>query len=227
MSTTIDSATLARVSGTPTAQPKQSAELRDNFMELLITQLKNQDPLNPLENHEMTSQLAQINTVNGIEELNETLEGITGQIEANRTLQAASLIGQGVLVPGDRVLVEQDGEGQSHTTPFGVMLNQPASNLRITISASDGTTINRYDLGPAQAGVQSFSWDGRTQQGEQAASGAYRVRIESLQGQEATSVPTLNYAQVGGVTPTQDGNVKLDLGAIYGQVDIQDIKQIL
>ena len=71
---------------------RQSAELRESFMTLLITQLQNQDPLNPMENSEMTSQLAQINTVSGIEELNATLNGITQQMDAAQTLQAAGLI---------------------------------------------------------------------------------------------------------------------------------------
>src|SRR5690554_6716743 len=91
-------------------------ELRDNFMTMLITQLKNQDPLNPLENNELTSQLAQINTVSGIEALNDTLNGINKQIEAGQSLQAAALIGRGVLVPGHRLLVGEEGA----TTPFGI-----------------------------------------------------------------------------------------------------------
>ena len=96
---------------------RQSDELRESFMTLLITQLQNQDPLNPMENAEMTSQLAQINTVSGIEELNSTLEGITSQMDANQALQASGLIGKGVMVPGKDVLVEQDSEGNTYTTP--------------------------------------------------------------------------------------------------------------
>lgn len=68
---------------------RQSQELRESFLTLLITQLQNQDPLNPMDNAEMTSQLAQINTVSGIEELNTTLNGITQQMDAAQTLQAA------------------------------------------------------------------------------------------------------------------------------------------
>lgn len=229
MTTPIDTSTLTRLNaGTASSQANRPAdELRDNFMTLLITQMKNQDPLKPMENSEMTSQLAQINTVNGIQELNASLQAINGQIEAGQSLQAAALIGQGVLVTGNRVLVDHDSEGQAHTTPFGVELDAPAENLRITITAADGSLVNRYDLGSAGTGIESFTWDGRTAQGELAAQGAYHVQIESLQGDEARPVPTLNYARVGGVTPKSDGGVMLDLGAVYGQVGLHDIKQIL
>lgn len=207
---------------------RESDELRDNFMTLLVTQLQNQDPLNPMENSEMTSQLAQINTVNGIEDLNRTLGGIASQIDAGQALQASGLIGQGVLVPGDRVLLELGDEGQSFTTPFGIELAEPADNVGVTILGGDGQVINRYDIGPVDAGVASFTWDGRTSEGESAVPGAYRVRIDATRGEEGVAADTLNYAVVGGITPPDgSGGVRLDLGAIYGQVDLSQVKQIL
>ena len=108
----------------------QSDELRESFLRLLTTQLQNQDPLKPLENHEMTSQIAQINTVSGIEQLNQTLMAITGQIDTNRALQASALIGKGVLVPGDKVMLEQGEEGELFTTPFGIELGGPGGECR-------------------------------------------------------------------------------------------------
>ncbi|MBH8579901.1 flagellar hook assembly protein FlgD [Halomonas pacifica] len=206
--------------------PRQSQELRESFMTLLITQLQNQDPLNPMENAEMTSQLAQINTVSGIEQLNETLDGITSQIDAGQQLQASALIGKGVMVPGNRVLLQTDDEGNAHTTPFGVELAAPADNVTATIVNDSGQVINRYELGAVDAGVHSFSWDGEASDGEIAAPGAYRVRIEATQGEDPVSVDALHYAVVGGVTPSDNG-VRLDLGGVYGQVGLDDVKQIL
>ena len=230
MTTPIGSNVLNTVNagGAPTMGSRQSDELRNNFMTLLITQLQNQDPLNPLENNELTSQLAQINTVSGIEQLNQTMEGITSQISAGQTMQAAGLIGQGVLVPGDRVLLEQDEEGVAHTTPFGFDLARSAESVKVTIVGSDGQVINRYDLGAVGAGVDSFTWDGKTSQGESAVPGAYRVRIEATNDDKPVSVEALNYALVGGVTPPDDkGGVRLDLGAVYGQVSLDQVRQIL
>lgn len=236
MSTTIDSGVLNALnaggsSGSGSSGglgTSGSGDLRDNFMTLLITQLQNQDPLNPLENNEMTSQLAQINTVSGIEDLNETLAGITSQLDENRALQASGLIGQGVMVPGDRVLLEKGDDGSLHTTPFGIELGQNAENVRVTITGSDGQVVNRYDIGSVSAGVESFSWDGQTSEGTDAASGAYTVKIEATSGDDTLDSETLNYAVVGGVTPTDDdGGVRLDLGAVYGQVSLDQVKQIL
>ncbi|MCE9683068.1 flagellar hook assembly protein FlgD [Halomonas alkalisoli] len=230
MSTTIDANVVTRMNqGGPAARDaSQSAELRNNFMTLLIAQMQHQDPLEPMDNHEMTSQLAQINTVSGIEDLNKTLKGITSQMDAGQTLQAAGLIGQGVLVPGDRVLMETDEEGSAHTTPFGIELGQSAENVRVTITNASGQVVNRYDIGSVKAGVESFTWDGRTTEGDMAAAGAYRVRVEATSADKTLNASTLNYAVVGGVTPSDgNGGVKLDLGAIYGQVGLGDIKQIL
>lgn len=227
----IDNASTASwgVGGTPPLSKSQSDELRESFLLLLTTQMQNQDPMNPLENSEMTSQIAQINTVSGIEQLNQTLQAITGQIDQNKALQASALIGKGVLVPGNQTLLEQGEEDEIFTTPFGISLERPAENVRVTISSASGETINQFDLGPVDAGVSSFRWDGLSSDGETAASGAYRVTLEATNADdERIAAETLNYAQVGAVTPQdQDGNVRLDLGAVYGQVGLDDIRMIL
>lgn len=229
MSTTIDTSVLNTLNGnTAAAQARQSAELRDSFMTLLTTQLKNQNPLDPMDNAEMTSQLAQINTVSGIEELNRTLQAISTQIDARGMLQAAALIGKGVLVPGDRVLLQHDAAGVPAATPFGVELDAPAENLIVSIVDGGGQVVNRYELGAVGSGMESFTWDGMTGEGTAAAPGAYRVRVEAQRGQTTAAVATLNYAVVGGVVPVGDkGGFRLDLGAVYGQVELDAVKQIL
>lgn len=228
MSTTIDTSVLNTLNHSATAAARQSAELRDSFMTMLTTQLKNQNPLDPMDNAEMTSQLAQINTVSGIEELNRTLELISTQIEASGMLEAASLIGKGVLVPGDRVLLDHDADGVPASTPFGIELAGPADNLAVSIIDAGGQVINRYELGAVDVGMETFTWDGLNGQGTAAAPGAYRVQVEALQGDKAVEVSTFNYALVGGVVPVGDqGGFLLDLGAIYGQVEFGAVKQIL
>ncbi|MFC7368563.1 MULTISPECIES: flagellar hook assembly protein FlgD [Vreelandella] len=228
---TIDPAMLSNLNGSSGAQLKPSAsdELRNSFLTLLITQLQNQDPLNPMENAEMTSQIAQINTVSGIEELNSTLKNITSQMDANQALQATGLIGQGVMVPGNKIMLEQDGEGKPYTTPFGIELAKPANTLNAVIVGQGGQVIKRYNLGSVEAGVQSFQWDGKNDQGETVASGRYTVQLEALDAEgKALDSTALNYAVVNSVTPNDgNGSVRLDLGAIYGQVQLDQVKQIL
>ncbi|MCY1417123.1 Basal-body rod modification protein FlgD [compost metagenome] len=224
MSTTIDSSIISSINGgaSATASEKQKAEdLRSNFMTLLVTQLQNQDPLKPMENAEMTSQLAQVNTLSGIEELNETLQGITGQIDAGQTLQASALIGRGVLVPGERVLV-----GSGETTPFGIELAAPADQVKVSIYDGGGQLVRQFDLGALRKGVESFVWDGTLNDGSTAPDGAYRVAIEASADGQAQQATVLTYAQVGGISTGNNGPL-LDLGATLGRVGLQDVRQIL
>ncbi|ALM54257.1 flagellar hook assembly protein FlgD [Halomonas huangheensis] len=231
MASTIDSNVYNSVNATTASasSSKASDELNDNFMTLLVTQLQNQDPMNPMDNSEMTSQLAQINTVAGIEDLNASLEVINGQINAGQAMQAAQLIGEGVLVPGDRLLLTTTEDGKAVTTPFGIELGQPASSVKATITNESGEVINSYDLGPAAAGVESFQWDGMTADGATAVDGAYQVSFDATGAEgEKIAVSALNYAIVGGVTPADaNGEVMLDLGAVYGQVGLDEVRQIL
>lgn len=231
MASTIDSGVINTLNaGGPAAARanSQSEDLRNNFMTMLVTQLQNQDPLNPMDNNETTSQLAQINTVSGIEELNQSMEALNDQINAGQALQATELIGQGVLVPGDRVLLDQNDEGEVATTPFGVELDAPADHLTVTITNGAGEVINRYEIGAVEAGVQSFNWDGLTSDGEKAAEGAYQVSVEATRGEKTVDAQALNYAVVHAITPVdKHGDFSLDLGAVYGQVGLGDVKQIL
>lgn len=199
-----------------------AAGLQDHFMTLLVTQLKNQDPLNPMDNSQMTAQLAQINTVSGIQDLNTTLQSITGQIGTGQTLQAAALIGKGVLVPGNRVLVGSDGS----TTPFGFELAAPADAVKVTITDGSGQVVRSYDLGGQDAGTQSFTWDGTLTDGSAAPQGAYSVAIQATSAGQPVTVTGLNYALVTGISNGTNGPL-LDLGGISNQVGLGDIRQIL
>ncbi|NYS61686.1 flagellar hook assembly protein FlgD [Vreelandella salicampi] len=207
----------------------QSDELRESFLTMLITQLENQDPMDPMKNEEMTSQLAQINTVSGIEKLNDTLNGITQQMDAGKMLQASGLIGNAVLVPGNSVKVNVDDEGKSYATPFGIELDKPAERVDISVTSKTGEVVYTEQVENVSAGVQSFSWDGLNNNDEPLVKGDYRVSLKAFDAEgEEMGVEALNYALVEGVTPAKDnGDVRLDLGAIYGQVGIDQVKQIL
>ena len=221
-STAFSTQTLDKVNGTSSTTQKTSEELQNNFMTLLVTQLKNQDPLKPLENSELTSQLAQINTLNGIESLNTTLQSITGQIDAGQMLQAASLVGRSVLVPGDHVLV-----GNSQATPFGFELNSAADAVTVSIVNGAGNVVRQFDLGAMQAGTESFSWDATLNDGSQAPDGAYRIKIDAkTEDGKSVDVTTLSYGEVGSVAASSNGPL-LDFGATLGRVQLSNVRQIL
>jgi flagellar basal-body rod modification protein FlgD len=207
------------------AKPKSTSdELQESFMTMLVTQLRNQDPLNPVENSELTSHLAQINTVSGIDKLNTTLSGITKQVEAGQNLQAAALIGKGVLVPGERVLVGEDGTA----TPFGIELEAPADSVVAQVIDGTGAVVATRDLGKVKAGVTPFVWDGALDAGGTAPAGAYRVQLQAVNADdESISVTALNYALVAGISTNSSDGPLLDLGGIAEQVKLNDIRQIL
>ena len=133
-----------------------ASDLQSSFLTLLVAQLKNQDPTNPMQNNELTTQLAQISTVSGIEKLNTTLGSVSGQINSSQSLQAASLIGHGVMIPGTTILAgtsTTDGTSTTTTTPFGVELQQAADKVTATITDSTGAVVRTIDIGELKAGV--------------------------------------------------------------------------
>jgi len=197
-----------------------ASDLQSSFLTLLVAQLKNQDPTNPLENNELTSQLAQISTLNGIEKLNTTLGSISGQIDNNQSVQASTLIGHGVMIPGTTVLA-----GNSTTTPFGVELEQAADKVTATITNKDGTVVQTIELGGLQAGVHTFSWDGKLSDGTAATDGSYKVSIAASSGTTQLVAQPLQYALVQAVTRTSDGST-LDLGT-YGNTTLDEVRQII
>ncbi len=220
---TIDTAVLNQINRNPSAGvASNSAEMRDNFMTLLVTQLRNQDPLNPMENNEMTSQLAQINTVSGIESLNDTMQTINGQMDAAKAMQAAGLIGKAVLVPGDKLLVGESGQ----TTPFGIELDAPAGDVKVTIYNNSGVPVRQLNFDQVGSGSQSFVWDGVMDDGSPAPAGSYKFSVEAANNGDAVSFKQLNYAQVMAVSNTANG-LRLDLGGIFEPVRLEDIRQII
>lgn len=199
---------------------KTAADLQSNFLTLLVTQLKNQDPTNPMDNSQLTTQLAQINTLSGIEKLNTTLGSISGQINSGQSLQASTLIGKGVMVNGSQVLV---GSGQ--TTPFGVSLEQASTATTATITDPSGKVVQTINLGALSAGVHTFSWDGSSADGTTAGDGKYNVAISASNATGQLVAQPLNYALVNGVTNDTSGAV-LDLGTM-GKTTIANVRQII
>ena len=194
-------------------------EAENRFLTLLTTQLKNQDPLNPMDNAQMTSQLAQISTVNGIEKLNATLQTLLSGVTETQAMQAASLVNRGVLVPGTAMsLGEQGGIG-------GLELANPADEVTVIIKDSNGLVMRTLNLGALESGVHPFVWDGKTDSGEAAALGNYSYGISAKRGTETTSSTALAYGLVQAVT-RNGSSLSLDVGTL-GAFTMTDVKQIL
>lgn len=192
---------------------------QDRFMKLLVTQMKNQNPLKPLDNAEVTSQLAQITTVTGIEKLNSTLKLLVSDIESSRTAEAASLIGHNVLVPGKSLALE------NNIALGGVDLPQAVDKLSITISDSTtGAVVHTIDRTAQPAGVSTFTWDGITDNGTQAANGNYSFTVSARQGDKDIKVNPLMLESVKSVSRGEHDAI-LDMGKA-GLVNYADVKKI-
>ncbi|MCH9639814.1 MAG: flagellar hook assembly protein FlgD [Betaproteobacteria bacterium] len=203
-----------------TTGKKEELDPQERFLKLLVTQLQNQDPLNPLDNAEVTSQLAQISTVTGIEKLNDTLQILLSDIEDSRTIEAAALVGRNVLVPGTTMSLENG------VANAGFELPQSVDELSVTILDGSGIAVRTIDLGEQTSGVKTFSWDGVTDSGTAAANGEYGfvVNAKILDGDKDVTTERLALGSVNSVSPGEHDAV-LDMGKL-GLVGFSDVKQI-
>lgn len=193
-------------------------EAQSNFMKLLVAQMQNQDPLSPMDNSQMTTQLAQLNMVSGINQLNTTLASTLSNLQASQTMQASSLIGREVLVPGTTLQLAQ---GQAK---MGVELEQSVDSLKLTVLDSAGQTLRSIDLGPQPAGPSRLVWDGATDAGAAAADGRYSFALEALRNGQSVTATALSTAQVGGVS-LSNNSVRLSLAGL-GDVALADVRQV-
>lgn len=211
---------LALTPGKSSAKPG-AEDPQDRFLKLLVTQMKNQDPLNPLDNAQVTSQLAQISTVNGIERLNATLQAMVSGFAANQSLEAAAMIGRGVLAPGSALTLENG------IAIGGVDLPQTVDRLVVSIKDSAGIVVHSVDLGPKPQGVTAFQWDGVTDSGAGAAGGNYSFSVSAQQGNNKVEAGTLAFGRVNSVAPGAPGQGPvLDVGGL-GLIGLSAIRQIL
>ena len=197
------------------------SETEDRFLKLLVTQLKNQDPLNPLDNAQMTSQMAQISTVNGIEKLNTTLQSLISNSNDAQKMQAAALLGKGVLVPGTG-LEQKAANGAAYA---GFDLAGPADNASVTINDANGISIRTINLGAMKAGTHTFQLDGKSDSGAVAADGAYTFKIAAKRGSDAVDTTALQVGMVTSIMNSSQG-VSLNVGSL-GTFNMSDVKEIL
>ena len=202
---------------TKTASEMQMTENR--FLKLLTTQLKNQDPLKPMDNAQMTSQMAQISTVNGVEKLNMTMEKLMASSSDAQSIQAAAMLGHSVLVAGDGMSLAENGQ-----TVGGFELSQSVDSATLSVKDANGSVVRTISLGTQDAGLVDFAWDGKNDAGTPAAAGKYSFSISAEQGGKAVSATTYQLAQVTGILRDKSG-MQIELGQL-GNYNLADIRQI-
>ncbi len=215
---TASQALLDSVNGKQNTTTASVDAAQDRFMKLLVTQMRNQDPLNPMDNAQVTSQMAQLSTVTGIDKLNNTLETLINNVQMGQSYQASNMIGRSILTPGNTV--QTAGEGGY----YGVELPIGADKVTVTIKDSAGATIRTLSLGKQDAGTVPLTWDGLKDDGTVAATGNYKFEVNATIGTNTAESTALSFAKVLSISNYPTG-VKLNLSNLM-TVDTSAVKEI-
>lgn len=188
------------------AVPRETTETgrtelgQEDFLRLMVTQFRNQDPMKPMENGEFLGQLAQFSTVSGIEDMNKSVAQLADSIHASQTVQAASMIGRTVLLEAE---VGRLHEGASLDGAVDIPVS--TGDARVRILDPSGRLIREIPLGARGAGVAEFSWDGIRNDGTPAAPGSYLIQADIDTNGARERTPTLLYARVDSIALSTDG----------------------
>lgn len=205
-----------------------TSDIEDRFLTLLVTQLQNQDPLNPMDNAEVTSQMAQLSTVTGIQQLNNTMLALSGQLDMSQSLQASNLIGKDILYPGQKISVGSNPEDETlkSVTPFGIDLISPATQVTVTIMDKSGKPVYTEEMGPQSSGVYPMNWDGTDDKGLPLPDGSYSIEVKAVnENGRQVAAEALTYGHVNSVAYTTEG-LRLNL-AKGEKISLLDIRQVM
>jgi flagellar basal-body rod modification protein FlgD len=198
-----------------------AADLMNNFMTLLVAQMQNQDPTNPMDNNQMTSQLAQFNTASGVEQLNDTLNNVGTLVSSMQQMNAASWVGRKVMIAGTPVVNTQSGDSAS--TDFAFSLDGDADKVEVTLTDKEGNAW-RGELHNVKAGLHHVSLDDVSdfQPGDPPADATYSVSLTASDSSgDAPEIVALKEAKVDSVAFSSSGSVLqlgIDGSATLGQV---------
>lgn len=173
----------------------------DTFLKLLVSQLKNQDPLNPMDGTQFTSQIAQFSQLEQTIKGNAQLEKISQQSDYTLQGLAVNSIGKEVLMPGN------SGQLQDGAMDFGYKLAKPAAHVEVEIINASGQTIRSYEV-DGKAGTHTISWDGKDDSGDEMADGAFTLRMSATDFEgEKLPVDIYTYSVVSQVNNDGKGNI--------------------
>jgi flagellar basal-body rod modification protein FlgD len=199
----------------PTVSAKNAAETQDRFLKLLVAQMNNQDPLNPMDNAQVTSQMAQIQQVTSLSTLDTSIKGLGSQLGQMQALQSISLVGRDVSVPSDKLWVDGGVAEGSYE------LDGAAQTVKLEILGGAGNVIDTVQLGAQGSGRQTFSWPA----GAKAADGTeLKYRITAANGTKAVT-PTLYAHDKVEAVYSENGSLKLNLERL-GPVDYTAVSSV-
>ena len=191
-----------------------------DFISLMIAQLKNQDPFEPVDNTQMVAQMAQFSSLSATTEMASTLKSIAAKLGAASTSDALAYVGKTVLTPGS-VAYPRTGGGLAGA----VELAGATSNVLLTITDANGAVMKSVDLGAQTGGTVNYEWDGNNAAGEPAGAGPFTVTAQARDGAKSVASRTLVWAPVTSVSMPPGGEAQLTLPGI-GQVPVSAVRSI-
>lgn len=208
--------------GLAAALPAKKQQLgQDDFLRLMTEQLKNQDPLKPMDSTAFLGQLAQFSTVSGIQSLNTSFGSLSSSMNSNQALQAAGLVGERVLVPSDTGTL-----GATGSLDGAVDVPTGAGSVAVDVVDAAGTTLRTIDLGAQPQGLAHFSWDGTLAGGARAPAGGYALRAHANVGGKVQSLSALAVGRVDSVTLNGTDGLVLNLAGM-SPVAFNQVRQIM
>ncbi|WP_295164388.1 flagellar hook assembly protein FlgD [uncultured Buchnera sp.] len=195
-------------------------DLQKNFLSLLMAQIKNQDPTDPIKNTELTSQLAQINTATGIEKLNNTVGKFSNKINQSQNIQVSALIGHHVMIPSSQIVHTEGIE-----TKFGMELINDTTKVNIKITDDKGQIIYVKEMENLKSGIYGFIWDGKNLDREEMKTAKYNVTVVAKNKNKEVPVQVLSEALVNSIITSSIDPI-IDLGAM-GTTTLSKIRKIL
>lgn len=196
-------------------------DLQKNFLSLLMAQIKNQDPTDPIKNSELTSQLAQINTATGIERLNNTVGRFSNKINQSQNIQVSSLIGHHVMIPSSQIVHTKGIE-----TKYGIELISDATAVNIQITDKNGKIIHIQEIKNLKSGIYSLTWDGQNLDKEDMKTERYNVTVIAKNQNREIPVQVLSEALVNSIITSSSIDPIIDLGTA-GTVTLSKIRKIM
>jgi len=183
-------------------QTVSAQDQSDRFLKLLVAQMSNQDPLNPMDSAQVTSQMAQISTVQGVQTLNKTVSGLDTQFTQLQTMQGAALVGHDVATEGNSARVDP----QTNVADGGFEITTPATSVSVDILDAGGQTVGSVRMGPQKAGSHSFEFEvPPAKQGQ-----ALTFKVNALNGTEPVETTSLAYNNIAAVS-TLNGKLAVEL----------------
>ena len=196
---------LGAAAGAAVANRKDESLGQADFLRLMTEQLKHQDPLKPMENSAFLGQLAQFSSVQGIQDLNATVNGFSGMMQSDQLLRGTALIGREVLVPSARVALGEDGG------VGGVVAAPGPGIVAFQVTDANGQVVREMHVSTAAGGEVEFAWDGNDAQGQRLPPGSYGISARHADASgNGDNLSTYVRAQVQSVSVGNDG-LYLDL----------------